>query len=152
MKAQEITVITKADLKRLREMPKNTKVRAFKYVTRNGFSPSDMGRPILTKKSGATYTYEVGQTYFVNNANTDEGVECAAGIYAGTSEYILDRTSMSHKVLILEFRKKDIAAIPTAGFDQAKFRMRKVKVVGEFIPSYAARFRDKLRHFRKHAR
>ncbi|MGH2955301.1 MAG: pentapeptide repeat-containing protein [Solirubrobacterales bacterium] len=93
------------------------KIRAYKLVNEAGRGPFN-GR----------ITYEVGKTYEVPDADTDPLNECGAGINLATLPWCLANHRPGHRVLVCEFTRKDIAAIPIS---DGKFRVRKVKVVAE---------------------
>ena len=93
-------------------------IRAYKLVASNGEGPYNGG-----------IKYEIGQSYSVENAGTDETVQCAAGINLATLDWCLHDWKDGYRVLIAEFTADDIAAIPH-GTD-GKFRVRRCKIVGE---------------------
>ena len=94
------------------------KIRAYKLVTPDGYGPIKGG-----------LRYEVGKTVEVENANTDSTVECGAGINVATLPWCLRSWRSGYRILIVEFTKKDIAAIPVG---DGKFRVSKCKVVKEY--------------------
>jgi len=93
------------------------KIRAYKLVDTKNEGPFRGG-----------IIYEVGKTYTEKEANTDDTVQCAKGINLATLDWCIKRWENGYKILIAEFTKKDIAAIPIAS--DGKFRVRKCKIVG----------------------
>ncbi len=94
------------------------KIRAYKLVMANGEGPYNGG-----------IIYEVGKTYEVKDADTNEHEQCAEGINLATLDWCLRAWCKGHRILIAEFTKEDIAAIPV-GTD-GKFRVHRCKIVGE---------------------
>jgi len=94
------------------------KIRAYKMVDENNVGPFNGG-----------ITYLVGKKYSVDNANTDGGEQCGAGINLATLDWCLREWKVGYKVLIAEFTAKDIACVPTA--TNGKFRVHRCKIVGE---------------------
>ena len=94
------------------------KIRAYKLVKKNNEGPYQGG-----------IKYEIGETYKVDDADIDVGVQCASGINLATLDWCMSEWQEGNKILIAEFEAKDIAAIPTA--TDGKFRCHKVKIVGE---------------------
>ena len=95
-------------------------IRAYKLVAADGRSP------ITTYPK---LRYAVGETVEVENADTDVGHECGAGVNVGTLDWCLAWWKPGFRVLIVEFTADQIAAIPTAS--DGKFRLRSCRVVGE---------------------
>ena len=93
-------------------------IRAYKLVNADGVGPFNGG-----------ITYRIGESYEVNDANTDATEQCAAGINVATLDWCLSNWQAGYRVLIVEFEANDIAAIPTA--TDGKFRCHRVKVIGE---------------------
>ena len=93
------------------------KIRAYKLVTRDGVGPYNGG-----------ITYTVGETVEVQDANTDLTDQCGAGINVATLPWCLREWRPDYRILIVEFTRKDIAAIPVG---DGKFRLHRCKVVGE---------------------
>jgi hypothetical protein len=93
-------------------------IRAYKLVTADGIGPFNGG-----------ITYAVGQTYAVEDADTDEAGTCAAGIHLATLDWCLRRYQPGYRILIAEFHKDDIAAIPIGS--DGKFRVHRCRMVGE---------------------
>jgi hypothetical protein len=77
----------------------------------------------------APITYEIGMSYEVPDASTDETVACAAGIHLATLLWCMREWTEGDRILIAEFTAADIAAIPI-GTD-GKFRVHRCKIVGE---------------------
>ena len=100
----------------LRDQP--GRIRAYKLVREDGQGPYNGG-----------ITYEVGESYEVEDADVDETVSCGAGINVATMDWCLGEWQPGYKILIVSFTAKDIAAIPL-GTD-GKFRLHRCKVVGE---------------------
>jgi hypothetical protein len=93
-------------------------IRAYKLVIENGDGPFKGG--IL---------YEVGKTYEVAEASTDESEACGAGINLATLDWCLKEWSIGRRILVAEFTAADIAAIPIGS--DGKFRVRRCTIVGE---------------------
>jgi len=93
-------------------------IRAYKLVNENSVGPYNGG-----------ITYEMGKSYEVGAANTDESVDCANGINLATLDWCLRRYKTGFKVLVAEFTAKDIAAIPIGS--DGKFRVFRCTIVGE---------------------
>ena len=94
------------------------KIRAYKLVNGNMEGPYQGG--IL---------YEIGRSYQVDNANTDDTKHCEAGINVATLGWCMKEWCDSYRILIVEFEAADIAAIPIA--TDGKFRLHRCSVVGE---------------------
>jgi hypothetical protein len=73
--------------------------------------------------------YIIGKSASVKNANTDENVQCAAGINVATLEWCMREWKEEMRILLVEFDVKDIAAIPIGS--DGKFRLHRCDVVGE---------------------
>ena len=98
-------------------------IHAYKMVTNEGLSP-------MAKQNGGTpINYEIGKEYEVLDACTDINQQCAVGISLATLDWCLKNWEDGYRVFIVEFKAKDIAAIPTA--TDGKFRVFRCKVVGE---------------------
>ena len=96
------------------------KIRAYKLVTADGKSPLQTGNAL---------SYAKGATLEVTDANTDPLVHCAAGINVATLDWCMANWRVGQRIMVVEFRAKDIAVIPTA--TDGKFRVHRCKVVGE---------------------
>jgi hypothetical protein len=98
----------------------------------------DQPGPIVAYKlvtdewTGPTYpgiTYEIGAEIAVDNADTDVTVHCGRGVNVATLAWCMREWMPGYRILTVEFRAEDIAAIPT-GTD-GKFRLFRCRVVGE---------------------
>jgi hypothetical protein len=101
------------------------KIRAYKLVTkecRGIFYPS--------------IEYQVQCEVSVEDASTDNNVECAQGISVATLDWCLANWRPTYKILVVEFEAKDIAAIPTTG--SGKFRLHRCTVICEKKLDYKA--------------
>ena len=105
-----------ADLRMLLDQP--GRIRAYKLVNADGQGPFNGG-----------LEYAVGESLSVDDADTDESVECGAGINVATLPWCITNWSDGYRVLIVEFEAKDIACIPTA--TDGKFRLHRCTVVAE---------------------
>ena len=94
------------------------KVRAYKLVNEHNQGPFNGG-----------LTYNVGETVEVDGCNTDPNDHCGAGINVATLPWCLDSWQPGYKVLLVEFKAKDVACIPTA--TDGKFRVYRCKVIRE---------------------
>ena len=94
------------------------KIRAYKLVNKNNEGPYNGG--IIYKK---------GKTYTVKKVNKNENESCGAGINLATLDWCLSKYIEGYKILIAEFTKKDIVAIPIGS--DGKFRVSKCKIIGE---------------------
>lgn len=94
------------------------KIHAYKLVNADGEGPFNGG-----------IKYEIGKAYKVDDAETNEGIQCAAGISLATLDWCLQSWQTGYRILIAEFAAKDIAAIPTA--TDGKFRVHSCEIVGE---------------------
>ncbi len=84
------------------------------------------------KNEGPVYggiTFNLEKEYTEKDANTNENEQCGRGINLASLDWSIREWKKKHKILIVEFKAEDIAAIPI-GTD-GKFRVRKCKVVGE---------------------
>jgi hypothetical protein len=99
-------------------MDQPSAIRAYKLVKAGGTGPFKGG-----------ITYAVGQTYAVEDADTDEAEPCAEGIHLATLDWCLRHWEPGYRILIAEFCKDDIAAIPIGS--DGKFRVHRCRVVGE---------------------
>ena len=92
------------------------KIRAYKLVNDKNEGPQYGG-----------IKYVVGKTVKESNADTDETRQCAPGISLATLDWCVKEWAAGQKILLCEFEKKDIAAIPIAS--DGKFRVKRCKVV-----------------------
>ena len=106
------------DLYLLKLQPPDAKLRAWKFVRKNGESPIQQGGKI---------TYRVGESYSIAG-DLDDHIQCAAGLNVATLPWCLKNSDLSDDVLIeVEFLAKDILAIPF-GTD-GKFRVSALAVI-----------------------
>jgi hypothetical protein len=94
------------------------KIRMYKLVNQNSEGPYNGG-----------IVYEIGKTVSVKKADCDETIQCSYGISLATLDWCIGEWQKGYKILIAEFTKKDIAAIPVGS--DGKFRVKKCKIVGE---------------------
>jgi len=99
------------------------KIRAYKMVDAEGWSPI---------KSSGRLRYEIGKSYSVSNADEDDAVECGAGINVASMDWIIRNWKKGHRILVAEFTRSDIAAIPTGS--DGKFRLKRCEIVAEKDP------------------
>jgi len=97
------------------------KIRAYKLTKPDGSGPTYPG-----------LTYAVGETVEAADANTDPDDHCGAGVNLATLPWCLSQWRPGYRILVCEFTRADIAAIPTA--TDGKFRTHRCKVVRE-IPA-----------------
>jgi hypothetical protein len=95
-------------------------IRAYKLVNAKNAGPFKGG-----------IIYEVGKEYSVENANSNETIDCGAGINLATLDWCIKNYQNGYKILVAEFRAEDIATIPVA--TDGRFRVRHCKIVGEKI-------------------
>ena len=93
-------------------------IRAYKLVD------SEYQSPI---QSSGKLTYKVGDTVEVK-ADTDPTVQCGRGVNLATLPWCLRNWQSGYRILVCEFKRADIAAIPVG---DGKFRVRKCRVVRE---------------------
>ena len=108
---KNIPNIYKTPLHLLKYQPKNTKLRAFKYLNGN-ISPYQ------------NFEYEIGKTYTVENSDDDEMILCAEGINVATLDWCLRDTNcdLTKTYIEVEFCVKDLI-IPYNS--DGKFRIKK---------------------------
>jgi hypothetical protein len=94
------------------------KIRAYKLVNSALEGPINGG-----------IKYIKGKIVEVEDAEMDEKVQCARGINVATLDWVVKEWKEGYKILVVEFSKKDIAAIPVGS--DGKFRLHRCKVVGE---------------------
>jgi uncharacterized protein YjbI with pentapeptide repeats len=114
--AKGVSAYSSTPLMMLMDQP--GKIRAYKLVTADGFGPFNGG-----------LKYEVGQSVSVDDANTDAGEHCAAGVNVATLDWCIKEWRNGYRILVVEFSTSDIAAIPLA--TDGKFRLHRCDVVGE---------------------
>lgn len=73
--------------------------------------------------------YEIGKEIVENDFDDDELNECGKGIHLATLYWCMQEWLNNYKILICEFTKDDIAAIPIGS--DGKFRVKKCTVVAE---------------------
>jgi len=98
-------------------------IRALKLVTDKYKSPMLHGR------NGIPFDCHVGKILKSNDAERDERINCARGISVATPNWILHNYKEGYRIVLVEHKAKDIAAIPI-GTD-GKYRISKGKVVAE---------------------
>ena len=102
------------DLYSLKLLPKNTVLTFWKYL-KYGLSPyRDM-------------QYEVGKTYKFTSYNSDEFNQCGEGGNVATLMWCLKEDTEANQFIEVEFKVKDIVAIPY--MTDGKFRVKKLKVL-----------------------
>ena len=94
------------------------KIRAYKLVNKDYTGPYYK-----------TITYEIGKTYSEKEACEDESSQCAQGISLATLDWCMKEWKQGYHILVAEFTRKDIAAIPIA--TDGKFRVSKCKIIRE---------------------
>ena len=104
------------DLLILLEQP--GKIQAYKLVDGEYRSPIQTSGKLI---------YEIGATVEAK-ADPNPNRQCAAGLNIATLPWCLANWQPGHRVLIVEFTKKDVAAIPVG---DGKFRVSKLRVVKE---------------------
>jgi hypothetical protein len=118
-----LTLISKFDLSKLERH--NGRVRAFKYTTKEGKSPTRTGPEALT--------YQVGDVIEVVDADTDKSADCSYGINLGTQDWIKKNRYGENRVFACEFEIEDLAAVPSGS--DGKFRVFKCEVMEELDPT-----------------
>jgi len=94
------------------------KIRAYKLVNSNLEGIFEGG-----------IVYLKGATAKVEDACTDIHQDCAKGISLATLDWCIKHWKKGYRILVAEFTRKDIAAIPIA--TDGKFRVYSCKIVGE---------------------
>ena len=97
-------------------------IRAYKLVDSAYQSPI---------QSSGKITYRMGETVEAK-ADTDPDTQCGKGINLATLPWCLKNWHPGYRVLVMEFKKTDIAAIPIG---DGKFRVSKCRVVREIPQS-----------------
>jgi hypothetical protein len=101
-------------------------VLGFKATSYSGMPPTQDVPPNFPP-------YNQGKVYKEKNAVTDRSRQCARGLYAGTLAHIFstygynNRLSSNRRLFIVEFRLRDVAAIPHNS--DGKYRMSRIKLV-----------------------
>lgn len=93
-------------------------IRAYKLVDSGYRSPI---------QSSGKLTYRVGDTVEAE-ADPDPSVQCGRGVNVATLPWCLSNWRSGYRILVCEFKRSDIAAIPVG---DGKFRVGKCKVVRE---------------------
>jgi hypothetical protein len=94
-------------------------IRAYKLVNSNSEGPYQGG-----------IEYKIGESYSVDDASTDESVQCGAGINLVSLDWCLREIHDGYRILIAEFEAADIAAIPVGS--DGKFRVHRCEIVWEW--------------------
>ena len=102
------------DLYSLKLLPPNTTLRYWKYLI-DGVSPY------------RSCTYKVGKIYKFKDYDKDERITCSKGGNVATLMWCLQDCLYANEFIEVEFKVKDIAAIPFA--TDGKFRVKKFKVI-----------------------
>ena len=109
-----------------------------RYLTTPLYMLRDQPGPIrlykLTNKEGhgpfrGGITYQVGGEYAVEDADTDEDTQCAAGINLATLDWCIREWRTGYRILVAEFTAGDIAAIPVGS--DGKARVHRCKIAAE---------------------
>ena len=93
-------------------------VRAYKLVNSEYLSPI---------QSSGKLKYKIGETVEAD-ADTNPNTQCGAGVNLATLPWCLSNWQQGFRVLVCEFKKSDIAAIPVG---DGKFRVSRCRVVRE---------------------
>ncbi|RKY68394.1 MAG: hypothetical protein DRP97_06350, partial [Candidatus Latescibacterota bacterium] len=117
------------DLYSLKLLPQNTLLRFWKYL-RDGLSPYQQ------------YKYEVGKTYKFTKYDNDERITCGEGGNVATLMWCLQDDGTTDEFIEVEFKVKDIVAIPFA--TDGKFRVKKFKVIRKINRGQALRLLKKI--------
>jgi len=105
------------DLYSLKLLPKNTKLRYWKYM-KNGKSPYYKSE------------YIVGKTYTCKDYSSDEYSECDRGFNVATIQWCLNDGRSADEFLQVEFKVSDIVAIPLTS--HGKFRVKRMKIIKKY--------------------
>jgi hypothetical protein len=101
------------------------RVRAFKYTSLEGKSPTRSGSEALT--------YRVGDIVSVKKADKSKSVDCSYGINLASKDWIKPKVLYgSYRVFACEFEIEDLAAVPSGS--DGKFRVFKCEVMEELDP------------------
>jgi len=109
----------------------NILVTAYKAVGLDGYSK------IYTHEKKDSLLYQIGKTTKIKEADEDRNKECSFGINLGTLEWCSDWigcNTRDYKILIAQFKVKDIAAIPYRA--NGKLRVWRCKIIGERTDIY----------------
>lgn len=102
------------DLYSLKLLPKNTVLTFWKYL-KDGLSPY------------RNMEYEVGKEYQFGDYNSDENDQCGEGCNVATLMWCLKDNSSADEFIEVEFKVKDIVAVPYV--TDGKFRVKRIKVL-----------------------
>jgi len=94
------------------------KIVAYKLVTKENIGPFNGG-----------IVYEIGKEYEEKDFDTDENNQCGQGINLATLDWCIQEWKEGYKILLAEFKKKDIVCIPIGS--DGKFRVKRCKIIGE---------------------
>lgn len=103
-------------------------------ILRDQFPSTLVAYRLVTKEYRSPYspsklTFKVGETYEVKDANTDEDEGCGKGLGAATFSWCMKHRKTGWRVLKLEFKVADIAAIPKK--TNGKFRLHRCTITSE---------------------
>ena len=93
-------------------------IRAYKLINKLGEGPFNGG-----------INYLIGENFVDSDIDMNENLQCGKGINLATLDWCMKEWKKDYRILVMEFRVEDIAAIPTA--TDGKFRVRQCKRVGE---------------------
>jgi len=93
-------------------------IRSYKLVT------SELAGPYYNE-----LIYKIGSILEVDDADIDPTTHCGKGISVATLDWCIRDYQEGYRIMIVEFKSKDIACIPTA--TDGKFRLHRCKVVAE---------------------
>ena len=116
------------DLYSLKLLPSLTKLTYWKYLI-DGKSPYQYAK------------YEIGKVYKFNTFNDDENISCGEGGNVATLSWCLKDRSSADEFIKVEFRVRDICAIPYA--TDGKFRVKKFKVLRKYSRKQVLKFLTK---------
>jgi len=122
--------ILNTDLLMLLDQPDDSILRAYKLVNQDAVGPFNGG-----------IAYKIGDQYEVSDADTNPAVDCGRGINVATLPWCLREWRTGYRILLVEFLKSDIAAIPN--HTDGKFRLHRCRVVGEKALDYEKVFPKK---------
>jgi hypothetical protein len=102
-------------------------IRAYKLVTK------DLMSPIAPTQGYPTLYYSIGSVIEISECDEDPAHDCGKGLHVATLPWCLSRMLEGYRIMIVEFVAADIACIPNDA--SGKFRVRRLKVVGEKVMS-----------------
>ena len=117
------------DLYSLKLLPKDTILTFWKYL-RNGSSPYQ------------NMKYEIGKKYKFKNYNSNENNQCGKGGNVATLMWCLKDDLNANEFIEIEFKVKDIVAIPY--MTDGEFRVKRLKVLRKINRKKAVRLLKKL--------